>query len=113
MFSSESMRGSSGPRWAPPPEHDVERAAAAMTRVSVADGGDLAGVAGGGEPVPDRGPDRAALPGPVRWRFAGDEQEQPSAAADRLLELPIDQVVGGGKVVAMQIEAQIGLDEPA
>ena len=85
-----------------------------MAAVSAADSGDVAGVAGGGEPVANGGPNGAALHRPVLAlrRPAGDQEQQSRAGRDRLVEPAVEQIISGGEIVAVEIDGEIRLDEP-
>ncbi len=107
------MRGSSYRRLAPTPEDDVDRAGTPVARVGVANRRDLTGMPGGGKPVADGRPDRTPLAGFLGRRLARDQEQQTGAAGDRLFELPVDKVISGGEVVAVEIQGQIGLNETA
>jgi hypothetical protein len=66
-----------------------------MARMGIADGGDLGGVAGGGEPVADGGADGAAFDRPLgARRLAGDQQQQSRAFPNRAIEAAVEQIVG-------------------
>src|SRR5688572_17169642 len=97
-----------------PPQNDVERARPTVPRMGVAHRGDVAGVPRGVKPVADGGPDCAALRRPLgTGRLAGDEEQKPRPRADGLLQPPVEQVVGGGEVVAVQVEHGVGRHQPA
>ena len=81
--------------------------------MGAADRGDVGGVARGGEPVADRGPDRAAPARARARRLAGDQQQQPRARSDRALEPLVEQTISGRQIVAVEIEARIGRRQPA
>src|SRR6185369_16111623 len=96
------------------PEHDVQAAAAAMTPVRAADGGDARRVARGGEPVVDGGANAAPcdrrIAGPV---VPGDQQQDAVAGRDRALERPVDRPPCGVERQAVQVEQPVRLDRPA
>src|SRR5687768_2143804 len=93
-------------------QDDVERAGAAVAGMSAAYGSDVTGVTRGGQPVPDCCPNGAPLAWPslAAGRVAGDQQENARARCHRLLQLFIEEIVGGGEGAAVEIDGQIGLD---
>jgi hypothetical protein len=63
------------------------------------------------EPVVDGRADRAAADRRLaRAVMAGDEENDPVAARDRLIERPVDRPPGGVEAHAVQVDDAIGLD---
>ncbi len=65
-----------------------------------ANGGDIAGVAGGGEPVPHGGPYPAS--GDRRlslWGLAGDQQHHPHALRNGAIEAFVEERMGRGEIM--------------
>jgi hypothetical protein len=67
------------------------------------------------EPVADRCTDGTAADGAavVGWRLAGDQQEEARVLPDRTVEAIVEQVIGGGEIVAVEVDGRVGLDEAA
>jgi len=67
-----------------------------------------------GQPVVDRGPDPAALHRRLASAvMAGDQEQEPVAAPDRLLERAVDRAPGGIQRHSVKVEHAIGFDRPA
>ncbi len=82
-----------------------------MTRVGVANRGNLAGVAGRGQPVPDRRSDRTAPGNRVCPGLARDQKQEPGSAPRPSLERVVKPLISGGKVMAVKVEHEIGLSK--
>ena len=85
-----------------------------MSAMRASHGGDLVGMAGGGEPVVHGGADAAALD----WRLArpvmaGDQEQEPITTCDRLFEAAVDRSPCRVEVHAMKVENSVGLDRAA
>ena len=75
------------------PENQIEAAAAAVTAMRAANGGDIRRMARRGEPVVDRRADPAALHRRLaRAMVAGDQQDDALATGNRLFEAAVDRV---------------------
>lgn len=86
-----------------------------MAGMRIADGCDVARVARGAEPVPDGRPDRAACDraAVVRRRLSSHEQHQPRSTRDRLLKAPVEEMIGGGEIMSVEVDGQVGLNQAA
>src|SRR3546814_8471468 len=86
-----------------------------MPGMGVAHGRDMGGVSRGREPVTHGRAYRTSLDRPalVGRRLAGDEQHHPRAHRHGLFELQVEQMVSVGEVVAVQVDDDVGLDQPA
>lgn len=94
------------------PQHQIERACAAMAGVGIADGGDAAGVAAVGEPGFEFAADGAARCLIRPALLARDQQDDARALPRRAIERAGKVGVRAGETVAVQIDDQIGF-EPA
>jgi len=85
-----------------------------MTSVSASDGGDIRGMARCGEPVVDGGADTPALDrriaGPV---MAGNQEQDPIAGRNRLIEAAVDRLPRAIKVHPVEVEGAIGHNRAA
>ena len=89
-----------------------------MAPVSAADGGDLRRMAGGLQPVVNRGADLASLNGRLtRAMMSGDQEHDAVAAVNRPLEDVVDRLPGTVESHSVKIERTVRLDlsgpEPA
>ena len=85
-----------------------------MTRVSAPDRRDISGMAGSREPVMDGSSDPAPQHGRItRPMMPRNEEHDPVAARNRLLQTPIDRSPGPVEIHAVQVEHAVGLDHAA
>lgn len=82
-----------------------------MTRMGIANGGDIPCVPRCCQPIPNRRSDPSALD--RRFAFgclAGDQKDHAHSACNRLLKPPIQEGIRGCEIVPMKIDAGIWLD---
>lgn len=84
-----------------------------MPAMSAPNGRNFAGMARCREPIVDRGadgspPDRRL----ARPLVAGDEEQDPVAARDRLLERPVDRSPGAIQGQSMEVDNSVRLEQP-
>jgi hypothetical protein len=101
----------SSPRRDRTSQYEIEAAAAAMTSVGAAHGGDPCRVARGSQPVVDRGANLAALDRRLaRPMMAGDQEHDAVAAGNRLVEAAVDCMPGAVEVHSVEVEDSVDLD---
>ena len=86
-----------------------------MSRMRAANRGNVAGVAGCGQPVADRGTNGAALDRSLIGlrRLTGNQEKNARSRGDRLVEAGIEERIGRIEIVAMKINNKVGLHQPA
>jgi len=85
-----------------------------MTSVSAAHGGDVRGMARGGEPVVDRGADPPALDRRIaRPVVTGNQQHHAVAGRYGAFETTVDRLPRAIEVHAVEVEHAVGLDRSA
>lgn len=83
-----------------------------MAGMGVSDGGYVAGVPRGGQPVAHGGAYSAAKDGRLpRGRLAGDEEQHPHSRRNRAVQPVVQQRISGGKVVAVKVHGHFWLDQ--
>jgi hypothetical protein len=95
-------------------QYDVEAASTTVAPMRPAHRSDRISMARSGKPIVHCRTDLAALD----WRvtsavMAGDQQQYPIAARDRLVEAAVDRRPGHVESHSMQVKDAIGIDPPA